>query len=173
MPTNLITLTELAKRLKVSQPYVQKLKKQGLIAVKAGKCDYEASMKLIESSKDPARAEFSKSMGRPMTDKKQGITFNDVRTALYATRTKTEQLELKILEGKYVDVEELKFKLQDLFINIRSQFIAMPAKVMGEVVQVTEKGCKTKVPLNVQGQISAIIRKEITDNLEALSKWKS
>src|SRR4030065_540829 len=97
--SNLITLTELAKRLKVTQPYVQKLKKQGLIAVTAGRCDYEASMKLIESSKDPARAEFSKSLGRPMQDKKQAITFNDARTAKEAARPRLAQRGGKEKEG--------------------------------------------------------------------------
>src|SRR4030067_2743350 len=109
MPSNLITLTELAKRLKVSHQYIQKLKKQGLIAIKAGKCDYEASMKLIESSKDPARAEFSKSLGRPITDKKQAITFNDARTAKEAARGRLAQIEGQEKEGRFLKQDAITF----------------------------------------------------------------
>ncbi len=173
MPTNLITLTELAKRLGVSQPYVQKLKKQGLIAVKAGKCDYEASMKLIESSKDPARAEFSKSMGRPMQDKKQAITFNDARTAKEAARARLAQIEVKEKEGMLVPKDELTFALKDLFLEIRGQILSIPTKAMGELIQIIEKGCNVKIPLDVQSKMSAMLRKEVHDPLEALSKWKS
>lgn len=74
--------------------------------------------------------------------------------------------------GQLVNKDELLFSLKDLFTEIRSQVLSIPVKATGEIVQVIEKGCKTKIPLPVQAKLQEVLKREVRDPLEALSKWK-
>lgn len=162
----LITQAELARREGVNRMQVTKWKKDGRLVWRKKKIDYEATKKLLDETADPARAEFAKSGGRVK------VSFADARTAKEAARARLTQLQVKEKEGQLVDRDALLFSLQDLFANIKSQELSIPAKTVGEIVGVLEKDLNIKVPQALQVKLRTIIQGEIRDTLKELSKWK-
>ena len=74
--------------------------------------------------------------------------------------------------GQLVNKDELLFSLKDLFTEIRSQVLSIPTKATGELIQIIEKGCQIKIPLSIQTRLQEMLKREVRDPLEALSKWK-
>jgi hypothetical protein len=164
----LVTQRAYAASKEVSPQYVSKLVKEGIVTLENGKINPGLADKQI--------AEFASHVHETPGPKGSNEPGDD-SIASYRKKELAINISLKKLQydeamGLLVNSEELKFALQDLFLGIRGQILSIPTKMIGELIQIIEKGCNVKVPVAVQGQISAILRKEVHDTLEALSKWK-
>lgn len=169
--TGLITKAEFARRLGVTKQTVNGYAKKGQLAEckRKGKVfvDYEATMKLMEATKDPARIEFAKTGGGEPVKSRGPITFADARTAKEAARARLAQISVKEKEGQLVNADEILFDLKDLFLDIRNSVRSIPAKLTGEIMNILASGKP-----DMAARIQVALRRETDEALESLSKWK-
>lgn len=168
---DLITKAEFARRLGVTRSTVNGYAKKGQLAERKRKgkvlVDYDASMQLMEASKDPARAEFAKTNTSEPIKSRGPITFSDARTAKETARARLAQISVKEKEGQLVNADEILFDLKDLFLDIRNSVRSIPAKLTGEIMNILASG---KPDMATRIQIA--LRRETDETLENLSKWK-
>lgn len=142
MPQATGTFTEYAAHLKVSPPYVTKLKKQGrlVMVVEGGKelVDFELSDKLIRNTTDPAKADNganakpgagSRVVQDVGTGNKLDLTFKQARTHEAAFRAKLTELEFREREGLLVEADKIKRAAVALAAMTRSAFEKIPDKL--------------------------------------------
>lgn len=169
---DLITKAELSRRLGVTRQTVNGYAKKGQLAERRHKgkvlVDYDATMKLLEAAKDPARAEFAKTNISESVKSRGPITFADARTAKEAARARLAQISVKEKEGQLVNADEILFDLKDLFLDIRNSIRSIPAKLTGEIMNIIASGKP-----DMATRIQAALRRETDEALESLSKWKS
>lgn len=164
MTADFITQAELARREGVSKQQVFKWKKQGRLIQKGKYVDYKATRKLLDDTETPARSEYSKRNGGGQTP----LTYKDAQTAKEVARAKLAHIEVREKEGKLVDGEKLKFVLFNLFSGIKTQLRAIPAKCAQEIAHIQISKSE-----NINAQVEQVLRKEIDEALEELSRWKS
>lgn len=169
---DIITKAELARRLGVTRSTVNGYNNKGQLAMKKRKgvllVDYDATVKLLASTKDPARAEFAKANTDGETAKRRGpITFSDARTAKEAARARLAQIAVKEKEAQLVNADEVLFALKDLFLDIRNSIRSIPAKATGEIMNIIASGKP-----DISSKVYSVLRRETDEPLETLSKWK-
>lgn len=169
--SKLVTQTELAKILDVSQPYIAKLIKQGVFdSCFQGKkldknCALEAYFLFKNSStsaKKRSKANFSsKSVG------------NDLEELLAAAQTpiqkvqiqkdywaaKLNEFKFEVEKGKYYPKEVIDKKAEHILVSFRNKTLALPSKIAPALVGIEDAA-----------EIKAILDNAVYELLDELSR---
>lgn len=169
---DLITKGEFAKRLKTSAAYVSKLAKQGRLVMQDGKVDYEATVEGLSLHADPARAPFRKDTsnvprGTSLGDRPTA-SYEQIRTAKEAARTRLTQLQVKEKEGDLVSASEVKHLLTAHITSVKTQLRAIPAKCAQEIAHMRSADMSSR---DRMAEVQRILLSEIDSVLKDLSVW--
>jgi len=121
----LVSLREFARRKGWNPGYAHKLKEAGRLVMVGDKVDYEASIRLLEESADPARAHLRRpdaALPAPAAEPEampggaapgaaplsQNATFNKARTASQVFDARLRELDYKERVGELVSVREVE-----------------------------------------------------------------
>ncbi len=107
----------MAEWLGVSERRVRQLRDEGVLA--------EAR---------PGFYDLRAAVARYITYLRKGSNdLNDERAALTKAKREAAEMENRLRRGELLEVEEIEAGLQTAFLNIRSRFLALPAKLSGSL----------------------------------------
>lgn len=152
-----LTQTAYAKKRGVTQQYISKLVKKGIIETHKGKIDPVQADKAIEENSSPARA-----------TKKKKTTFVEAQIAKEVARAHLLALDVKIKTGEYVKAEDVKNLFVAHISSAKTQLLAIPAKCTQEIkhLKLTLKGKALDV------KIQEVLAGEIKEILKEMSDWR-
>lgn len=141
----LITRTEFAKRVGVSNPYITKLVKAGRLPITNNKIDYERCKIIFEQirsgqdrnnqnwneeqkgkgAEGAAADRFNKPNKEPLD---LGTRYQAARAADMALKAKTKEIEFKKLIGEVIDVRAVKYQIEQISNIVRTRLNKFPSK---------------------------------------------
>ena len=165
MAQELITQSELARRLGVSRQYIYKLVKSGKIKKVGKKVDYESACESIKMISDPARSKLS--------DKAEDVELSiddgsdDKRNPTFAeAKTMKEIYSAKLAKLKYEEEAEILINKSQIYEkahlvgrNIKQVLLSLPARVMEQLAVENDPRV-----------INTILEKEVRDSLSSLEE---
>ena len=157
---DLITQAELARRMGVNRKEVTKWKQQARLVWQGKKIDYEATVKLLAETADPARAPQKVTKGR-------GLSFADARTAKEAGRATLISLDVKERKGELVNAQAVLSELIKSNIAVKNRIRSIPSFIHLDISQIYGV-----TDVKKQREVSALILKYLDEALKELSEWK-
>jgi transcriptional regulator with XRE-family HTH domain len=138
MTAELVTQSELARRLGVSRQYVYKLVKQGKIQRVDGKIDFAAASEALKGLADPARPRKSTASApeppaAPSPESSRAPTFAEAKTMKEVFNAKLARLRFEEESGKLIEREEIEDKARDIAVIVKESLLAIPNKLMEQL----------------------------------------
>lgn len=165
----LLTQTDYAKRIGVSQPYISKLIKLGKLHAEAtGKIDPAKANAELKKTLDPGQMKKQKPAPptNSMSDdalgidnKKNSPSFSDARTANEIIKAKIAKLEYDKLVGTVIDRQETEKQIFDLVQTIRDSLLQIPDRISPKISS----------DHSIQHQVRQGLLTEITNILEEMT----
>jgi phage terminase Nu1 subunit (DNA packaging protein) len=154
--SELITQSELARRLGVTRQYIYKLVKQGKI-VKEGKLvDFDKASKAIKMIADPARSSAIDSKPAQL-DEESDQSFAEAKTMKEIYGAKLAKLKYEEEAGMLILKSDVKGKAHEVGKNIKEVLLSLPARVMDELSVESDPR-----------KVNSILEKEVRDSLSSL-----
>jgi phage terminase Nu1 subunit (DNA packaging protein) len=142
----LVTLSELARALKVSKSYVHKLKQKGVLLFDArGLIDEALAQEAIAASRDPSKAymagvnqrqherDDNASNEAASKESASGISFMKAKTMREAFNAKIAQLDYQERRGELIEAEGVNKTITDAAAIIRAAMERIPDKLASRV----------------------------------------
>lgn len=169
METSLVTQAEYARRKNVSNAYISKLVKMGVIRLKKGKVDPEQADNAILDYADPSRTDLKRDSGVKASQVPEKDSIAYWRKAELQIKTAIKKLEHDEKMGELVNAADLHRELMTLFTTIKTRIRSIPSKVALEIADLKASKLKHK---ELIATIQDILKKEVDDALKELSEWK-
>jgi hypothetical protein len=152
----LMTKSEYAKHRGVSKPYITKLAKNGVLVLRGGKVDVQASDTVLDDKPvDDVDPPFAPAVGPPTRPPdgigQGGATFGQARTIEMVFRAKLRRLEFETKQGKLIEAEVYRKTTANAFRAFRDGMLGIPDRV--STVVAAESDPK-KVHLALKTEIS-------------------
>lgn len=157
---DLIRQTELADRMGVNRKEVTKWKKDGRLVMKGKLVDYDATVKLLAETSDPARSSIKKSSGGKMS-------YVDARTNKILVGLARDQLKYQTEKEELVNAQAVILELKRAHTIIMNRLRSLSSFIHLDISQIYGV-----VNAKKQKEVSIIVRKHIDDILKELSEWK-
>ena len=131
----LITQTELARRLKVSGAYVSKLVKRGVVKLDENKkIDIDEAMRSIEKHKDPAKEHVRKlnakrKSGEIKIEDTKDLGYTEVKTYSEFLKAKKLALEYQEKKGELISITETQKAFYELGKLMRERLMGSVHKI--------------------------------------------
>lgn len=144
----LMTQTEYAAHIGKTKQYVNKLVRQGRIALVDGKVDRDVADAALRGSADPARRlNEPAERGDDMEDDDApmprgdggGMTYQKARTAREAYQAQLAKIELDKQRGRLVDKADVERQAFETGRLTRDRILAMLAQVSGQLVTMIDE----------------------------------
>ena len=157
---DLITQAELARRMGVNRKEVTKWKKDGRLVMKGKLVDYDATVKLLAETADPARSSIKKSNTGKMS-------YVDARTNKILIGLAREQLKYQTEKGELVNVQEVLSELTKAHVVVKNRLRSIKSFIQLDISQIYEDTDTEK-----QLKVSVVVGKYVDEVLKELSEWK-
>ena len=157
---DLITQAELARRMGVNRKEVTKWKQQDRLVWQGKKIDYEATVKLLAETADPARSSIKKSSNGKMS-------YVDARTNKILVSLARDQLKYQTEKGELVNVQEVLFELTKAHTVIKNRLRSIKSFVQLDISEIYND-----TDIKKRNKVSEVVGKHVDDVLEELSEWK-
>lgn len=168
----LMTKTEYARHRGVSQPYISKLAKNGILVMRGNKIDVAATDTVLDDkpAADPdsppagPQASFARpirtgeDLGPTPPGQQAGASFGQAKTIEMVFRAKLRRLEFETKQGKLIDAEAYRRAAADAFRMFRDGLLGIPDRL---AMTIAAESDPKKVHL--------ALKTEITRELEAAS----
>jgi len=129
LETKLATLKELAEHLDLSPQSVTDLVRKGVFLINKGRSPVNIDACRI------AYINFLRKAAR-YTKKDGSGDINEEKTKLTAAQARKAELEVEIMEGKLVPIQEVEEFLIERFSNARAKWLGVPSKIAHKVITV-------------------------------------
>tara|TARA_R110002012_G_scaffold63674_1_gene167484 strand:+ start:93 stop:581 length:489 start_codon:yes stop_codon:yes gene_type:complete len=154
--SELITQSELARRLGVTRQYIYKLVKQGKIAKEGKLVDFDKASKAIKMIADPARSSAIDSKPAQL-DEESDQSFAEAKTMKEIYGAKLAKLKYEEEAGMLILKSDVKSKAHEVGKNIKEVLLSLPARVMDELSVESDPR-----------KVNSILEKEVRDSLSSL-----
>lgn len=154
--SELITQSELARRLGVTRQYIYKLVKQGKISKEGSLIDFDKASKAIQMIADPARSSSIDSKSELDVDM-DGSSFAEAKTMKEIYGAKLAKLKYEEEAGMLILKSDVKNKAHEVGKNIKDVLLSLPARVMDELSLESDPR-----------KVNSILEKEVRDSLSSL-----
>lgn len=162
----LIRQTELADRMGVNRKEVTKWKKDGRLVMKGKLVDYDATVKLLAETSDPARSSIKKS-NKSNKSNSGKMSYVDARTNRILIGLAREQLKYQTEKDELVNAQAVILELKRAHTIIMNRLRSISSFIHLDISQIYGV-----VNAKKQKEVSIIVRKHIDDILKELSEWK-
>jgi len=129
LETKLATQKELAEHLDLSPQSVTDLVRKGVFLINKGRSPVNIDACRI------AYINFLRKAAR-YTKKDGSGDINEEKTKLTAAQARKAELEVEIMEGKLVPIQEVEEFLIERFSNARAKWLGVPSKIAHKVITV-------------------------------------
>ncbi|MEW5729879.1 MAG: hypothetical protein AB1918_18765 [Pseudomonadota bacterium] len=159
----LMTQTEYAAHIGKTKQYVNKLVRQGRIALVDGKVDRDAADAALRGSADPARRLNEPAERHEVLDDDDapmprggdgGMTFQKARTAREAYQAQLAKIELDKQRARLVDKAEVERQAFETGRLTRDRILALVPQIAGQLASMTD-----------EREIAALLRERLKDVL--------
>lgn len=165
----LMTQAEYARHRRVSKPYITKLAKNGVLVMRNGKVDVQASDTVLDDKPvadvdvPPAAppGAMSSRGDRPATEPlgQAGASFGQARTIEMVFRAKLRRLEFETKQGRLIEAEGVRKRIAEHVRALRDGLLGLPDRLSSSLAAE-----------NDQRKIHVLLKTELTRELEALSQ---
>lgn len=134
----LISQSELARRLGVSRQYIYKLVKQGKLQRVDGKIDFVAATETLKHLADPARPRKTKDLPddpapAAPSDASRAPTFAEAKTMKEVFNAKLARLRFEEESGKLIEKADIEDKARDIAVIVKESLLMIPNKLMEQL----------------------------------------
>lgn len=156
----LISQSELARRLGVSRQYVNKLVRSGTLPLVGKKLDAEASMATLKQMANPGRPTKATmpSLGTS-SQPAQPPTLAEAKTMKEVYLARMARLKYEEEAGKYMEKAEVERRAQEVAMVVKQNLLAMPSRLMDQLASETDPR-----------EINALLEAELRDILSLMAE---
>jgi hypothetical protein len=136
MSDRLMSQAEYARHRGKSRQYISRLVKAGVLVMRGGKVDADASDAVLDDRPEPVseRVVAALSEGAP-----SGTTFAQAKTADMVFKAKLRKMEYDVRMGKLVEAELVKQRWSTIYRLIVDRILAWPNRLAPEVAALTDE----------------------------------
>jgi phage terminase Nu1 subunit (DNA packaging protein) len=169
-----MTKTEYAKHRGVSQPYISKLARNGILVMRGGKIDVVATDQVLDDKplpeieepppirtpppRAPDAVRMEQMPARGGNDRDQKTTYAEARTIRTVFQAKLARLEFETKQGKLIEAEGVRLRISEHVRALRDGLLGLPDRLASTLAAETD-----------QRKVHVLLRTEITRELEALA----
>jgi hypothetical protein len=136
MADKLMSQADYARHRGKSRQYISRLAKAGVLVVRGGKVDVNASDAVLDDRPEPV----SERVAAAATDvPASGTTFAQARTADMVFRAKLRKLEHDVRAGKLIEADVVKQRWAAIYRQIVDAILAWPNRLAPEVAALTDE----------------------------------
>jgi hypothetical protein len=164
-----MTKTEYARHRGVSQPYISKLAKNGILVMRGNKIDVAATDTVLDDKPvaDPdsppagPQASFarpirtSEDLGPTPPGQQAGASFGQAKTIEMVFRAKLRRLEFETKQGKLIDAEAYRRAAADAFRMFRDGLLGIPDRLAMTIA--AESDLKTEITRELEAASNAVL----------------
>ena len=160
----LMSKAEYARHRKVSQPYISKLAKNGILVMRGGKVDVAATDTVLDDrpvddvNVPPAAPVAPPSRPAGESLGQTGASFGQARTVEMVFRAKLRRLEYETRQGKLIEAELVRKTIADAVRGVRDGILGLPDRLA--TVLAAESEAK---------KVHVALKTELARQLEALA----
>ena len=170
----LMTKTEYAKHRGVSQPYISKLARNGILVMRAGKIDVAATDQVLDDKPLPEIEEPPPIRTAPPAPRMvppppasneslgggapQRTSYAEARTIRTVFQAKLARLDFEVKEGKLIDAAAVRMRISEHVRTLRDGLLGLPDRLASSLAAETD-----------QRKVHVMLKTEITRELEALA----
>jgi hypothetical protein len=160
----LMTKAEYARHRKVSKPYITKLAQNGVLVMRNGKVDVQATDLVLDDKPvddvDPPTAAAPPSAARPAGESpgQAGASFGQARTIEMVFRAKLRRLEFETKQGRLIEAEVVRRRIAEHVRALRDGLLGLPDRLSSTLAAETD-----------QRKVHVLFKNELTRELEALA----
>jgi phage terminase Nu1 subunit (DNA packaging protein) len=129
----LVSQAEYARHRGKSRQYISRLAKAGVLVMRGGKVDLQASDAVLDDRPDETTAVPSPDAGQPAT------SYAQAKLADMVFRAKLRRLEFETRQGKLIEAETVKTRWASILVEIKERILAMPDRLAPEVTALTDE----------------------------------
>lgn len=136
MTADLISQSELARRLGVSRQYIYKLVKDGKLQRVDGKIDFVAASETLKHLADPARPRKTKGLPDALaapSEASRAPTFAEAKTMKEVFNAKLARLKFEEESGKMIEKADIEDKARDIAVIVKESLLMLPNKLMEQL----------------------------------------
>ncbi len=132
----LISQAEYARHRAKSRQYISRLAKAGVLVMRGGKVDANASDAVLDDRPEPVSERV---VSAPAEVTPSGATFAQARTADMVFKAKLRKMEYDQRMGKLVEAELVKQRWSAIYRLIVDRILAWPNRLAPEVAALTDE----------------------------------
>lgn len=165
----LMTKAEYARHRKVSKPYITKLAQNGVLVMRNGKVDVQATDTVLDDKPveevdpppvqqpQPAPASAARPAGEPLGQ--AGASFGQARTIEMVFRAKLRRLEFETKQGRLIEAEGVRRRIAEHVRSLRDGLLGLPDRLSSSLAAETD-----------QRKVHVLLKNELTRELDALAR---
>ena len=131
-----MTQAEYARHRGKSRQYISRLAKAGVLVLRGGKVDVDASDAVLDDRPEPVSERVAAAQADVAP---AGTTFAQAKTADMVFKAKLRKMEFDLRTGKLVEAEIVKQRWSTILRLIVDRILAWPNRLAPEVAALTEE----------------------------------
>jgi hypothetical protein len=136
MADKLMSQADYARHRGKSRQYISRLAKAGVLVMRGGKVDVDASDAVLDDRPEPVSERVT---AAPVDVSPSGTTFAQARTADMVFRAKLRKLEHDVRAGKLIEADLVKQRWAAIYRELVDAILAWPNRLAPELAALTEE----------------------------------
>jgi hypothetical protein len=131
-----VTQAEYARHRGKSRQYISRLAKAGVLVMRGGKVDVNASDAVLDDHPEPVSERVA---ATPVEAAPTGTTFAQARTADMVFKARLRKIEYDQKMGRLMETDLFRQRVEAILVAIKETVMAWPNRVAPEVAPLTDE----------------------------------